>query len=80
MGCDGCELWLPENAFLNLATRSLAKIAPTISNPTGAVQDAFAATRTRFQFARALGDLVPDLALRQQLITELARKNHRGGN
>jgi len=73
MGCDGCELWLPEPAFLNLATRILSQIAPDINSPRKAVQAAFEATRTRFQFARALGELVQDINQRQHLISELDR-------
>ncbi len=73
MGCEGCELWLPEPAFLNLATRILSQIAPDINSPRKAVQAAFEATRTRFQFARALGELVQDINQRQHLISELDR-------
>lgn len=73
MGCDGCELWLPESAFLNLATRLLAEMLPNIKSPRKIVEAAFDATRTRFQFARALGEHVPDLCERQHLITELDR-------
>lgn len=72
MGCDGCELWLPEPAFLKLATRLLSRIAPEI-NSQKAVEAAFETTRTRFQFARALGEAVPTPVLRQRLISELDR-------
>jgi protein gp37 len=72
MGCDGCELWLPEPAFLNLATRLLSQIAQEIDSPKS-VEAAFEATRTRFQFSRALGEAVPNPVLRQQLISELDR-------
>jgi protein gp37 len=73
MGCDGCELWLPETAFLNLSTRLLAQIAPDVTKAKEIVQAAFDATHTRFQFARALGEFVPDLVHRQHLIIELDR-------
>lgn len=73
MGCDGCELWLNEKQYLELAERLLIGAVGGIANADQVVLKVFHATRTRHQLARLLAEDIPDPIKRAHFIAELDR-------